>query len=187
MLLQFKIQVEHIAKPPVWRRVVVPDSFTFEKFHHVIQEAFGWYDCHLYQFSESGYVSNSQIGIPDDSGWDDGSTVDSKKVKLSSVFSAKGQQYTYVYDFGDDWLHKITLEEVLLGATKRASLLAGKGACPPEDCGGPWGYQNILEILADPKHEEYEDTREWLELQEDEKWDPKYFDLAEAQENVAFV
>ncbi|MFT4155901.1 plasmid pRiA4b ORF-3 family protein [Parafilimonas sp.] len=187
MLLQFKIQLARISKPPVWRRVLVPDNFTFEKFHLVIQAAFGWHNCHLYQFSPQGYGSYPAIGIPDDEGWSDEEISDSAKIKLFKIFDTVGQRFTYNYDFGDDWMHKIILEEVKEGAPKKAELLAGKSACPPEDCGGPWGYQRMLEVLANPKDEEYESMREWVGLTGNSEWDIHEFDLDLAQRRVQAV
>ena len=107
--------------------------------------------------------------------------LDSTKKKLDLVFKVKGQKFTYIYDFGDDWIHKITLEEILPGDGKKATLLSGKGACPPEDCGGPYGYEEMLKTLSSPKHEEYEELREWLGLVDDEVWDTKEFDLEMAK------
>jgi hypothetical protein len=188
MQFQFKIQLAHISKPTVWRRVLVPEHFSFEKFHRVIQAAFGWGNYHLYQFSPTGYGSQPQIGIPDDSGWSDEEIINSKKIKLSEIFNTPKQKFTYIYDFGDAWTHKIELEQIKEQVAKKASLLEGKSACPPEDCGGPWGYTNLLKILADPEHEEYEDMREWLGLDDDdEEWQVNYFNFEEAKEDVASV
>lgn len=97
--------------------------------------------------------------------------IDSQRVRLSKIFKAKGQHFFYLYDFGDDWYHKISLEEVKEGNATTAKLLEGKGACPPEDCGGVWGYQEMLEILADPKHKEYRNIRRWLGLKGKDTWD----------------
>lgn len=185
MLLQFKIQLKGISKPPVWRRVLVPGSFTFDRFHLVIQAAFGWENYHLYQFSPRGYGSNPQIGVPYEDDWDEEEIVDSHKTKLSGIFTAKGEKFTYIYDFGDDWVHTVTLEEILESSVKKATLTGGKGACPPEDCGGPWGYSNVLEVLANPKDEEHESMREWLGLEEGEQWDVKHFDMESAKSEVA--
>lgn len=188
MQYQFKIQLQHISKPPVWRKVLVPAQFSFEQFHQVIQEAFGWGDYHYYQFSPTGYGSQPRISIPDEDDWSDEEIINSKEIKLSDIFNREGQKFTYIYDFGDDWIHKITLEAIKEDVTLKAQLLAGKSACPPEDCGGPWGYAHLLEVLENPDDEEYEGLREWLGLvDEDEKWDVHYFDLKEAQENVASV
>lgn len=187
MLLQFKIQLKDMSNPLVWRRLLVPDSFTFEKFHLVIQAAFGWEFAHLYQFSPSGYGSEPRIGMITDDDWIDEEITDSSRIKLSKVFNQKGQTFTYIYDFGDDWIHKIKLEEITKDNSRKVELLAGKGVCPPEDCGGPWGYKRLLEILADPQHEEYESMREWLGLEENDVWDVNSFDLAGTQEIVRSI
>lgn len=187
MLLQFKIQIRNTSKPPVWRKVLVPTTFTFEHFHLVIQAAFGWGNYHLYQFSPSGYGSSPEIGVPDGSDWS-GEIVNSKKIKLSDIFTTKGQKFIYIYDFGDDWIHTITLEDIKeVEPSKKAELLAGKGACPPEDCGGHWGYVRMLEILQDPNDEEYESMKAWLGLEEGEVWNTKYFDEESAKKAVASV
>jgi len=185
MIHQFKIQIKEIKKPPIWRRVLVPDSFTFHQFHQIIQAAFGWEDAHLYLFSPQGYSSRFTISIP--SKYDDLLVKDSRLLKLQDIFHTENQTYTYIYDFGDDWTHKIALEAILSGSSKEASCIAGKGACPPEDCGGAWGYENLKTILKDPKHPEYSVLREWLWLEPDEKWDTARFELEDAQERVAQI
>jgi hypothetical protein len=124
MIFQFRIQLQDISKPPVWRAVQVPGDFTFHRFHLVIQAAFGWQDIHLYQFAEKGYRSDLSISIP--SGDDYFPVEDSRKIKLSDIFHTKGQQYTYIYDFGNDWVHK-TLEEMDPGTIAIANCIAGKG------------------------------------------------------------
>ena len=187
MLIQFKVQLHNISKPPVWRKVLVPANFSFDIFHSVIQEAFGWYDAHLYQFSPKGFNSSPQIGIPDDSGWDDEEIINSKKIKLSAIFTEKGQKFTYIYDFGDYWQHNITLEDIKEGTAKKAELLDGKGACPPEDCGGAGGYEWMREVLSNPENEEYESMRNWLGMEEDDTWDAAYFDKEETAIGVKSV
>lgn len=168
MTFQFKIQIKNIKKPPVWRKVVVPSETTFSMFHNIIQVAMGWYDSHLYSFSPSGYNSNPWIEAesdPDDPfSFDDfdEDSVSASKLKLSDIFDTKRQTFIYIYDFGDDWEHKITLEEIDEKDTSLSpKLIAGKGACPPEDCGGAWGYEHLKEVLADKKHPEYKDMVEW--------------------------
>jgi len=175
--LQFRIQIKNINKPPVWRQVLVPETFTFEKFHKVIQVAFGWSDYHLYQFSPGGYGSNPIIAVPSDDDWDE-PDLDASKTKLRNIFKVEKQKYTYIYDFGDDWVHSIVLEKILPEKRLKASCIAGKGACPPEDCGGPGGYERLKEILKNPEHEEYGEIREWIGLDEEEDvWDANDFDL----------
>lgn len=181
MILQFKIQLATV-KPAVWRRVVVPDNFSFDKFHRVIQAAFGWGDYHLYQFSPGGYGSYPTIGIPSDEYEEE--FTDSRRLKLAKIFNSPGQKFVYNYDFGDDWVHKITLEGLFDIKSKNAALLAGKGACPPEDCGGPHGYLNMLKIINTPQHPEREEMREWLGMEEGEIWNSDFFDIANAHNRV---
>ncbi|MDB5288055.1 MAG: plasmid pRiA4b family protein [Mucilaginibacter sp.] len=133
--LQFKIQIQDIQKPPVWRRVLVPDDITFDEFHQIIQTAFGWEDCHLYQFSKNGWSSELIYKIPDEYD-DDETTQDSRITFLSEVFTIAKQTFAYIYDFGDNWKHYIILEEISDTGKTIPMCLAGKGACPPEDCGG---------------------------------------------------
>lgn len=94
----------------------------------------------------------------------------------------------YIYDFGDDWTHKITLEEITDAKALKASCIDGKGACPPEDCGGVWGYEDLKAVFEEsPESDEANELREWLCLEEDEIWDAKAFDLDEANEGVGEV
>ena len=177
MAFQFRIQLKNVQKPPVWRRVIVPESFTFEQFHVVIQESFGWGNYHLFQFSPSGYGSEPIIAIPSDDDWGKPAK-NASKTRLSSVFKTENQKYTYIYDFGDDWEHNILLEKILPDTALKASCLAGKGACPPEDCGGAWGYERLKEILKDPNHKEHKEMKEWIGIEDvKDRFHPDEFDL----------
>jgi hypothetical protein len=181
----FKITLENTFDPPVWRRVSVPVNFSFHKLHLVIQASFGWYNCHLYQFSEKGYGSGYSIAVPS---VDDFMPVrNSAKIKLGAIFTTPKQKYKYIYDFGDDWIHKIVLEKTTNEESLKAILIKGKGACPPEDCGGPWGYARLKEILADVKDPEHEEMIEWLGLEPGEQWDAAAFNLEETQKLVVKV
>jgi hypothetical protein len=186
MAFQFKIQLKYVTDPPVWRRLSVPENFTFLRFHKVIQAAFGWDNYHLFQFSEKGWGSEPRYGMPSNDMFDDG-TEDSSKVKLSQVFDHPKQKYVYIYDFGDDWHHQITLEKITPDKITKADLLAGEGACPPEDCGGFPGYEALKAILADPEHPEHENMREWLGLEESDEWDAATFDLEHSKALVQRV
>jgi len=181
MTFQFRIQLKNVAKPPVWRQIQVPEKLTFHDLHHLIQLIFGWEDCHLYQFSPKGYGSNPVISIPSEDDWEQ-PEMNAMKTKLKKVFTSEKQTFNYLYDFGDDWGHQIVLEKILPDDIKSPVCLAGKGACPPEDCGGAWGYENLKAILANPKHEEHEVMKEWLGLDEDEDWDANSFDIDEVNE-----
>ncbi len=184
MTFQFKIQLKNITKPPVWRRVLVPAQFSFQKLHLVIQEAFGWENYHLFQFSPNGFGSEPVIRDP----YEDGEPfMNAARTKIEKIFKQEGETFTYIYDFGDGWEHKITLEKITVDDKKFADCLAGKGTCPPEDCGGPWGYANLVEILKDPKNPEYAEMKEWLGLEDDEEWDADGFDLEDVSAMVRLV
>jgi hypothetical protein len=186
MTFQFKIQLNNISKPPVWRRILVPAQFSFVKYHLVIQSAFGWENYHMFQFSPNGFGSHPVIRAPFDDGEDD-DFIDAAKIKVEKIFKEEGQKFTYIYDFGDGWEHKIILEKILADKTMNANCIVGKGACPPEDCGGPWGYSNMLEVLKDPTNPEYEEMKEWLGLDDDEEWSVNNFHLEETNAIVRSI
>jgi len=183
MAYQFKIQLNNVTKPPVWRRVIVAEKSTFHELHEVIQRVFGWDDYHLYQFCPSGYGSNPVIAIPSEDDWEK-PDMNALKTKLNKVFAHEKQSFTYIYDFGDDWIHKIVLEKLVPDELPSPVCLDGKGACPPEDCGGAWGYEELKMTMANPSHEEYQEMKEWLGLEDDEEWDAGAFDLDEANERL---
>jgi len=106
------------------------------------------------------------------------------KTKLNKVFTHEKQSFTYIYDFGDDWTHKIVLEKLVPGELLNPVCLDGKGACPPEDCGGAWGYEELKLTMANPSHEEYKEMKEWLGLEDEEEWDAGEFDLDEVKERL---
>jgi Plasmid pRiA4b ORF-3-like protein len=163
---QFKISLDGI-KPKIWRRIQIPEVYTFWDFHVAIQDAMGWLDCHLHQFwvINPKTSHNDIIGIPMDDGWEDEiRPLPGWKTPISSYFSLSNKRATYEYDFGDSWKHKILLEKVLPiePAVKYPRCLAGGRSCPPEDCGGVWGYEELLEIMKDPGHEEHKKRMEWV-------------------------
>ena len=182
LTFQFKIQLKNISKPPVWRKVTVPANFTFFEFHAVIQIAFGWFNQHMFQFSPAGYHSFPQIKLKfeeDDwtNGWlDHGRQLDAEKTRLWEIFSEEKQKFSYIYDFGDDWLHAITLEKILPEQSLFPTILSGKGMCPPEDCGGPFGYGHLKEIVTRSESREYNELQKSFEGEDDELiFDPHAF------------
>lgn len=145
---QFKIKLRGISKPPVWRRVLVPANFTFSGFHAVIQEAFGWWNEHLYCFEDKPYSRMLTIAEIHEDDRDNAPDYNARKFTLGEFYGEKldsKYKLCYVYDFGDDWIHDITLEDIIEELHSHASCTAGKGACPEEDCGGPWGYEDMKE------------------------------------------
>jgi hypothetical protein len=179
---QFKIQLQNIQDPPVWRRVLVPADITFDEFHQIIQAAFGWENYHMYSFSKSGWSSPVFYKIPDDE--DDEKVEDSSETSISEVFTKAKQTFTYIYDFGDDWKHRILLEGILDEQLIAPICTAGKGACPPEDCGGVTGYYNLIDILSNPKDPEHKEMKSWLGLGKNGQWDANAFDINIANERI---
>ncbi len=183
MAYQFRIQLNNVTKPPVWRRVIVAEKITFHELHEVIQLVFGWDNYHLYQFSPSGYGSNPVIAIPSKDDWEK-PDMNALKTRLNKIFTHEKQSFISIYDFGDDWTHKIVLEKLVTDDAPHPVCLDGKGACPPEDCGGAWGYEELKLTMADPTHEEYQEMKEWLGLEDNEEWDAGAFDLDEVNERL---
>ena len=188
MSFLFKIQIQEIT-PPVWRRLLVAENCTFNKFHNLIQAAFGWSNEHVYEFSPSGWDSSPTIGSQFEKYFGDGAEQDSSKVKLSDIFKNEKQTFTYIYDFGDEWVHQITLEKITDEKLENtASCVDGDGACPPEDCGGALDYMDFLEIIRDPKHPQHKDMMSWVGLKKGQTWEQKHaFDLKTANEMVQSV
>jgi len=185
MTFHLKIQIDGLTKPPVWRKLTVPANFTFAKFHRVIQAAFGWENAHLWGFRDLGRgLDNFRVGIPYDDpifgdDLNDG-LLDARETKLSDIFNDGFRKLLYTYDYGDNWEHLITLEAIGEESAKKAVCTKGKGACPPEDCGGVWGYTGMKEFLAtNPDNEDAAELREWLGLEEGEALDTTAFDIDE--------
>jgi hypothetical protein len=182
MLLQIKVQIKGITKPPVWRRLLVPSLFNIDQLHTLIQVSFGWGDSHLYQFEAGRGWDKVLYGLPDEDGWED--MDDSRENPVTELFGQVGEKASYIYDFGDNWEHVLTLEDVSKSNLPTAQLIDGKGTCPPEDCGGIWGYANLKEAVNDPGNPECASFREWLGLGKEEVYDPGEFDLAYFQQLV---
>lgn len=181
-VLQFRIELLGID-PLIWRRIQVPGDYTFWDLHVAIQSAFGWNDSHLHEFRVETSAGVSCFGLPTDedlypapehrplSGW---------QHKVADRLDHKGQRIGYCYDFGDDWQHVIVYEDALPKAPgkKYPRCTAGERAAPPDDCGGLPGYESLLEILADPVHEEYASSHVWASSIKGirGKFDPEAFD-----------
>jgi hypothetical protein len=167
---QLKITLRDI-EPPVWRRIRVPDG-TLAELHEYIQAAMGWENAHLHHF----HLGKQLYGDPElmQENFEDMDYKDSTTTRLSDIVPAGGRKkfrFAYEYDFGDGWMHDIQVEKVEDGKAM-PECLAGERACPPEDCGGPWGYPDFLAALADPKHENHVDMVEWI----GGSFDPEAFD-----------
>jgi hypothetical protein len=172
---QFKVTLQGI-KPPIWRRIQVPEMYTFWDLHVAIQDAMGWTDTHLHHFEiiNPSTSKREQIGIPDEDfvdaiihpGW---------KRKIADYFKNKNSKAEYIYDYGDNWEHSIMLEKILprKEGIKYPVCTGGARACPPEDCGGKWGYADFLDAIMDPIHESHEEMLDWV----GGEFAPEHFDL----------
>lgn len=189
MKYQFKIQLKGISKPPVWRKIIVPANFTFLRFHNVIQEAFGWDDYHLFEFKDKEYQGSIRIGLPSEDDFDFGVKLqDASKTQLFKIFTGNVRNLLYVYDFGDNWVHEITLEAFSDARDEKVFCLSGKGNCPPEDCGGCYGYEIMKNVFRTaPESDEADSYRDWLGLDIDETWDPKEFDLDDVNLSLKLI
>jgi hypothetical protein len=180
-VLQVKITLAEMADPPVWRRLLVPAAIRLDRLHQVIQAAMGWEDCHLHAFSD-GRARYGQPGL-------ELPFRDEREATLRDLIPREGGRARYTYDFGDDWDHEIVVERRLAAEPGMACpvCVAGEGACPPEDCGGGWGYEHLREVLADPAHEEHDDMLAWLGLDKGTDFDPNRFDLNHANRALRFA
>lgn len=149
-----------------WRRIIVPADIYFKKLHEILQVAFNWKSYHLYDFNIIDHKGKCVLKVIDQidedyEPWQDCETSLSSDVRLLDHFKP-GYRIVYTYDFGDNWEHEILINRVISDYDKNYPIcLRGEGNAPPEDVGGVTGYKHFLEIMADPNHEEYEDTFRW--------------------------
>ena len=163
---QLKVTLRH-ATPPIWRRLVVSGDILLSELHHVLQISMGWFEGHLHDFR----VQRDRYGDPKLLE----EVIDESETSLCQVARGKGSRFVYTYDFGDNWEHDVLVEKIdqeSVSAVPRC--IGGRNACPPEDCGGVFGYLNLLESLTDPNSPNYDEARDWV----DEDFDPKRFDVA---------
>lgn len=173
-ILSLKVTLRGL-KPPVWRRLLVPGTMTLGALHQAIQAAMGWHDCHLHAFDIAGEQFGDRRTVDD--------VADENRVTLNSLARSGVTRFAYTYDFGDNWEHTITVEksEPMVEGKAYPVCIAGKRTCPPEDCGGVWGYSDLLAILADPAHPEHANYADWV----DEDFDPDDFDIEGANALLA--
>ncbi len=166
------------VKPPVQRRVEVPLAIRLDRLHLVLQAAIGWTNSHLYEIR----ARDVGWGMPDPD-FGDG-PLDAKKARLIDVLEDAGvKTVKYLYDFGDGWEHTVKVERITdaIPGLAYPVLIDATGRCPPEDVGGPWGYDEFLDALADPAHENHAETAEWI----GEPFDPKAVDVEALSDDVA--
>jgi hypothetical protein len=184
MAFQFHISIKDI-KPMIWRRLVVPSNSNFFELHLAIQGAFGWENCHLFQFGKTGLMDKEGIGMPDPA--DEAKIYEAKDVELSTVFKKKKDAQVYIYDFGDHWLHEVVLESIVDTEPAGFICTAGENECPPEDVGGIYGYSSMTTCFASGTEKEKKEYRQWLGLKPKENWDPAYFSLRETNKRLVLI
>jgi len=173
-IFQVKIALLDI-EPAIWRRVLVPADTTLDQLHEVIQAAFGWWNYHLHQY----LIDGKRYDLPNPEYDDDllPASLDERAVPLRDLLNASS--IVYEYDFGDGWRHLVEIESVAMtqeSGVRYPVCTGGERACPREDCGGPPGYQRLLEALADPMHEEHAELKRWA----GRRYAPEKFDPAVA-------
>jgi len=193
------------SKPPIWRSVAVPSYIRLSDLHKVIQTGFGWDNYHLHQFivpnvrtkpTREKLVSLEWRGryerlamhrdrCVSDPRFELEDIEDERKVRLCELAPAVTSKFIYEYDFGDGWEHEIKVVKIGLPVEgiKYPVCLSGELACPPEDCGGIWGYYEKLEILKNPKQRDYKDILEWMPR----GFSPEYFDIGKVNAELAKI
>ncbi len=164
------------SKPPIWRAVLVRSDMRLDRLHKVIQIAMGWHDCHLHQFVIGAKQDAMFFGVPDPEFQGDIETLNEKKYTINDLMAGPKAKCMYEYDFGDGWLHDVVWEIILPADAgfKHPVCLDGANACPPEDCGGLWGYyESFLKAVKNLKHPEHKAMKEWF----GGPFDPAHFDL----------
>ncbi len=157
-------------EPLIWRRIRVAPAVTFKRLHDILQLVMGWQDSHLHEFRAGELAigmrdaDDSPEDLQDENAW-----------SLGKLLQTGVAEFDYLYDFGDDWEHRIIVEPATRGGAEGPSplCLAGENACPPEDVGGPHGYAEFLHALADARDENHEQYLRWI----GGVWDPRGFDL----------
>ena len=178
-IYQMKIKLLNF-KPWIWRRVLVPSGSTLRDLHHIIQAAMPWDGGHLHQFiidQDSYGPTMKELG----SDWGE-EVLDERKFTLEKLSLPLKYKFKYEYDFGDDWAHEITFEKIVASDPGQIYPICidGENAAPPDDCGGVWGYHELLKILADPKNPEYKNRQRWL----GEKFVPTKFKIDKTNQNL---
>jgi hypothetical protein len=172
-----KVTLDDI-EPTVQRRVEVPLAIRLDRLHLVLQAAMGWTNSHLYEIK----ARDVGWGMPDPD-FGEG-PLDAKKARLVDVLEDAGvKTVKYLYDFGDGWEHTVKVERVTdaVPGLTYPRLVDATGRCPPEDVGGSWGYDEFLDALADPAHENHAEMKDWI----GETFDPTAVDVEALADDVA--
>jgi hypothetical protein len=167
----YRLRVELLEiEPLIWRRLLVPADIKLPKLHRCLQLTIGWTNSHLHQFK----LGESVYGVPDPE-WSERNMLDERRIRLCDLIGEAQREIGYEYDFGDGWEHRIVLEQTEPPNEFMVYPLctAGERACPPEDVGGVPGYEEFLQSIGDPNHEQYGESLLWV----GGAFDPEGFDL----------
>lgn len=174
-IYRLKVTLRHI-RPAIWRRIEAPADLSLFDLHRTLQGAMGWTDSHLHQVRHRGVYygpPDREFGMP---------VVSERRTRLGDLLSRPRDRLVYEYDFGDGWEHDVVLEAIAQAqpGVRYPRVIAGKRACPPEDVGGPFGYEEFAAAITDPAHKEHAGMLEWVGGQ----FDPGHFDVVEANDRV---
>jgi hypothetical protein len=172
---QIKITLMQV-RPVVWRSVLAPDTITLSQLHHILQIVMGWEDSHLHRFVIDRRRTGSKLSRVESQ------VLNNETVSLRSTVGLLESKFLYYeYDFGDGWIHELQVEKASppTGA-QRVLCIGGERCCPPEDCGGAIGYGELLQVLRNPRHSDYEEMLEWV----GGSFDPEMFDLKSMNKNL---
>ena len=182
LAFDLRVNLQYI-QPEIWRRIRVSNDVRMDRLHHILQAAFGWTNSHLHQFVVSGPPGQPARHIGDVAGAEQGGfaedlpkTDDERACEIAEFLTKPGDRLVYEYDFGDSWHHDVVLAAVTPQTARLtvALCLDGARSCPPEDCGGPPGYEEYVAAIRDPKHPEHDAMINW----NGPGFDPEKFDLA---------
>lgn len=195
MTFDVKIELINSKNPTIWRQIRVPIHATFHDLHMLIQASFGWRNSHLYSFSENGFRTLINICSP----YDEEGALDATVVQIERIFfnmyddfqfvSDNAKPLIYIYDYGDNWEHTVKVVGFDRTSHKKAAVLDGRGACPPEDVGGIHGFEDLKKFLStgEPSEIHGESWTPWLEGCDYKNYDPEVFDLEAAKKRVSKV
>jgi hypothetical protein len=176
------------TEPEIWRDLRVPAAITLTDLHKVIQRAFGWDNRHLHMFRSSNAAGEERRFASNEETIMELETEPAAVFTLEDVFSSKGIELVYEYDFGDSWLHEISISGHAVAPARQLTCIAGANRGPVEDSGGIGGYRELCEILLDPNHEQHDDLAKWYSWVTNKpaaEFDPQEFDLDKCNRSLA--
>lgn len=179
---QIKISLREI-KPLIWRRILVSSQIRLSDLHEVFQHTMPWLGYHMHQFK----IGEVNYGQPSDDDDDYGYEVlNEKDFVLEEIAPKEKANFLYEYDFGDDWFHEVRVEKIIpIDESQTYPIcIDGARAVPPEDCGGPFGYDELQNTLSDSSNSEYDEMKTWAESLLGHPFDPEYFELNRINQNL---